>query len=556
MAGYNADAQARSAEAMGTARNLTAEGAELESAAMPGYEAAVKNIEDPAYVSSQGVQATADVASAYQGAKAANERALAAQGVNPGDPAAVAGSNATAVNLAAQEAGASNVAQRAARQQQLVVGSGAVGQGTGLQATGANIENTSAGVSEGLGGQQASLLNSQQQQNTSLIPSFSIKKGGKVPRKGFRPSTMRTPEGQVLPTSAGPARGHIDGPGTGTSDDVDAKLSAGEYVLTAKATKAVGPETLDRLTELGHRAHTDPQAAQQLKDVVRRVHAGGFRAPTRIAGQEPRMSRAPSGALGRSVGADDGGFTPGQQKFADSMREKPSTYKGPTLKDVGDFASDVGSGISKAASATGDFLKKHVTSQGAISDIRASSPMLSSRGSAAGGYAGGGFRPDKVKTVMHEFKHGQLHSGSSNGPVVKKRKQAVAIAMSESGQAKPKAKHGGFRIHVDDGGVTIEPHRPHVRADDGGYLDSTDINAVPNTTSGPWWNRTTTTGGNAEQSIVGAQNQEALKAANSPPPPPQPAPVTINDYGSNRTAQGGRNNISLKDIVALAAKAG
>ena len=39
---------------------------------------------------------------------------------------------------------------------------------------------------------------------------------------------------------------------------------------------------------------------------------------------------------------------------------------------------------------------------------------------------------DKVATVMSEFKHGTLHSGSKKGPKVKSRKQAIAIGMSES----------------------------------------------------------------------------------------------------------------------------
>lgn len=37
----------------------------------------------------------------------------------------------------------------------------------------------------------------------------------------------------------------------------------------------------------------------------------------------------------------------------------------------------------------------------------------------------------KVHKVMHEFKHGTLHSGSKKGPKVKSRKQAIAIALSE-----------------------------------------------------------------------------------------------------------------------------
>ena len=38
----------------------------------------------------------------------------------------------------------------------------------------------------------------------------------------------------------------------------------------------------------------------------------------------------------------------------------------------------------------------------------------------------------KIAKVMHEWKHGKLHSGSKKGPKVKSRKQAIAIAMSEA----------------------------------------------------------------------------------------------------------------------------
>lgn len=48
-------------------------------------------------------------------------------------------------------------------------------------------------------------------------------------------------------------------------------------------------------------------------------------------------------------------------------------------------------------------------------------------------------KKSKVEKVMHEFKTGTLHSGKG-GPVVKSRKQAVAIAMSEAGMVKKKAK--------------------------------------------------------------------------------------------------------------------
>ncbi len=45
---------------------------------------------------------------------------------------------------------------------------------------------------------------------------------------------------------------------------------------------------------------------------------------------------------------------------------------------------------------------------------------------------------EKVGVVMHEFKRGTLHSGS--GDIVKNRKQAIAIAMSEAGLSKQQKK--------------------------------------------------------------------------------------------------------------------
>lgn len=46
--------------------------------------------------------------------------------------------------------------------------------------------------------------------------------------------------------------------------------------------------------------------------------------------------------------------------------------------------------------------------------------------------------PKTIRGVMEEFKGGELHSGSSTGPVVRSRKQAIAIAISEN-----KKRNGG-----------------------------------------------------------------------------------------------------------------
>lgn len=50
-------------------------------------------------------------------------------------------------------------------------------------------------------------------------------------------------------------------------------------------------------------------------------------------------------------------------------------------------------------------------------------------------------KSDKVGKVMKEFKAGKLHAGKNpkgpkEAPVVKSRKQAIAIALSEAGMSK------------------------------------------------------------------------------------------------------------------------
>jgi hypothetical protein len=65
-------------------------------------------------------------------------------------------------------------------------------------------------------------------------------------------------------------------------------------------------------------------------------------------------------------------------------------------------------------------------------------------GGMVDGYAKGGSTKAgaKIAKVMGEFKKGELHSGSKEGPKVKSPKQAMAIALSEAGKSKMPMKKG------------------------------------------------------------------------------------------------------------------
>jgi hypothetical protein len=142
----------------------------------------------------------------------------------------------------------------------------------------------------------------------------------------------------------------------------------------------------------------------------------------------PRLSRPISQGLRspraeiareRAMMGEDAGYKKGGM----AMRKQYPTNNGKPMI----------SGPKAAPAPKADMLysKKENSAKNLLADGKA--PNLPS---AKGGVnmAKGGSA--KVGKVMREFKAGELHSGSKSGPVVKSRKQAIAIGLSEARKGK------------------------------------------------------------------------------------------------------------------------
>jgi hypothetical protein len=169
------------------------------------------------------------------------------------------------------------------------------------------------------------------------------------------------------------------------------------------------PELIDAINSERAMEMAERMSAERAMQLMR---------PSRRMSQGLRSPRAEM-ARERAIMGQDTGYAKGGM----AMRKQYPTNNGKPMI----------SGPKAAPAPKADMLysKKEVNAKNLLADGKA--PNLPS---AKGGVnmAKGGSA--KVGKVMSEFKAGELHSGSKSGPVVKSRKQAIAIGLSEARKGK------------------------------------------------------------------------------------------------------------------------
>jgi hypothetical protein len=128
------------------------------------------------------------------------------------------------------------------------------------------------------------------------------------------------------------------------------------------------------------------------------------------------------------------------------MKKKVISHLKEDIKNFHHEASEDKALIKKLSSGKKNSKKVHhskktsshaVAAAGHAEKASHHAKMASHHAKKAAHHSGSG----KIETVMHEFGEGELHSGSRKGPIVKSKKQAVAIAMSAARKAKKAKPH-------------------------------------------------------------------------------------------------------------------
>lgn len=225
----------------------------------------------------------------------------------------------------------------------------------------------------------------------------------------------------------------------------------GEYIEAINAERAM--EMADRM-----RNPTEGEIRAMLRAATRRPMSQGLRSPAAEMARERAL-------LGENAGYKKGGMAKGGKmdrlngvignersemarveakqrdagqelsRVRSEMRYDKNEMKGmrkqyPTNRSEPMIPM---AGMSKGGML---FSKKEVNAKNLLGEGKAP-PLPHAKGSV--NMAKGGMTPKqtaKVGKVMGEFKAGDLHSGSKSGPVVKSRKQAIAIGLSEARKAK------------------------------------------------------------------------------------------------------------------------